>query len=56
MDRVARWLVWGSVLAIVIDLAPSLAALSYIHFCLEALRRERRGAVVSVAGNAEVGP
>ena len=29
-------------------LAPSLSALAYIHFCLEALRRLRRGAVVSV--------
>ena len=28
-------------------LAPSLAALAYIHFCLEALRRLRQGAVVS---------
>ena len=27
-------------------LAPSLAALSYIHYCLEALRRARRGASV----------
>lgn len=29
-------------------LAPSLAALAYIHFCLEALRRVRQGAVVSI--------
>ena len=29
-------------------LAPSLAALAYIHFCLEALRRLRQGAVVSI--------
>ncbi|MFB0936649.1 MAG: EI24 domain-containing protein [Propionivibrio sp.] len=29
-------------------LAPSLAALVYIHFCLEALRRLRQGAVVSI--------
>ena len=28
--------------------APSLAALAYIHFCLEALRRLRQGAVVSI--------
>jgi len=28
-------------------LAPSLAALAYIHFCLEALRRMRQGALVS---------
>ncbi len=28
-------------------LAPSLAALAYIHFCLEALRRLRQGALVS---------
>ena len=28
--------------------APSLAALAYIHYCLEALRRLRQGAVVSV--------
>ena len=32
-------------------LAPSLAALAYIHFCLEALRRLRQGAVVSVSGS-----
>lgn len=29
-------------------LAPSLAALAYLHFCLEALRRLRQGAVVAV--------
>ncbi|MBK1680229.1 EI24 domain-containing protein [Rhodocyclus tenuis] len=29
-------------------LAPTLAALAYIHFCLEALRQLRRGAVVTV--------
>ena len=29
-------------------LAPSLAALAYLHYCLEALRRLRQGAVVSV--------
>ena len=29
-------------------LAPSLAALVYIHFCLESLRRLRQGAVVSI--------
>ena len=34
-------------------LAPSLAALAYIHFGLEALRRLRQGAVVSVIGNEE---
>ena len=28
--------------------APSLAALAYIHYCLEALRRLRQGAVVSI--------
>lgn len=28
--------------------APSLAALAYIHYCLEALRRLRQGAVVAV--------
>ena len=28
--------------------APSLAALAYIHYCLEALRRLRQGAVVGV--------
>jgi len=36
-------------------LAPSLAALAYIHFCLEALRRLRRGAVVTLTGKMEVG-
>jgi CysZ protein len=30
-------------------LAPSLAALAYVHFCLEALRRLRQGAVVTVS-------
>lgn len=34
-------------------LAPSLAALAYIHFCLEALRRLRQGAVVAVIESAE---
>jgi CysZ protein len=29
-------------------LAPSLAALAYVHFCLEALRRMRQGAVVAI--------
>ena len=29
-------------------LAPSLAALAYVHYCLEALRRLRQGAVVMV--------
>ena len=29
-------------------LAPSLAALAYVHYCLEALRRLRQGAVVAV--------
>ena len=29
-------------------LAPSLSALAYIHFCLEALRRLRGGAVLSI--------
>ena len=34
-------------------LAPSLAALAYLHYCLEALRRQRGEAVVSVpAGHA----
>lgn len=34
-------------------LAPSLAALAYLHYCLEALRRQRGEAVVSVsAGRA----
>jgi CysZ protein len=30
-------------------LAPSLAALAYVHFCLEALRRLRQGAVVTIS-------
>lgn len=34
-------------------LAPSLSALAYIHFCLEALRRLRQGAVVSVQSITE---
>ena len=35
-------------------LAPSLAALAYVHFCLEALRRLRQGAVVSIIEKLEV--
>jgi CysZ protein len=35
--------------------APSLAALAYIHFCLEALRRLRQGAVVTVIEKQERG-
>lgn len=34
-------------------LAPSLAALAYVHYCLEALRRLRRGAVVTIIEPAE---
>ncbi len=34
-------------------LAPSLAALAYVHFCLEALRRMRQGAVVSIIEKPE---
>lgn len=34
-------------------LAPSLAALAYVHFCLEALRRLRQGAVVVVTNTSE---
>ena len=34
-------------------LAPSLAALAYIHFCLEALRRLRQGAVVAIVAGTE---
>ena len=34
-------------------LAPSLAALAYVHFCLEALRRLRQGAVVTVIRKSE---
>ena len=33
-------------------LAPSLAALAYLHFCLESLRRLRGDAVLSVSQNA----
>ena len=29
-------------------LAPSLAALAYVHFCLEALRRMRQGAIMTI--------
>jgi len=32
-------------------ISPSLAALAYVHFCLEALRRQRQGAVVSIVEN-----
>ena len=34
-------------------LAPSLAALIYVHFCLESLRRLRQGAVVSIQSRSE---
>ena len=54
--RLARraWLLLGVAMALLAHLpfvgllAPSLAALAYIHFCLEALRRLRQGAVVAV--------
>ena len=36
-------------------LAPSLAALAYIHFGLEALRRARQGAVVAITTTLERG-
>ena len=36
-------------------LAPSLAALAYIHYCLEALRRLRQGAVVTIIETQEGG-
>ena len=36
-------------------LAPSLAALAYVHYCLEALRRLRQGAVVSIIESQEGG-
>ena len=35
-------------------LAPSLAAPAYVHFSLEALRRLRQGAVVSIIEKLEV--
>ena len=35
--------------------APSLAALAYAHFCLEALRRLRQGAVVTIVEKSENG-
>jgi CysZ protein len=31
-------------------LVPALAALSFVHFGLEALRRSRGGAIVTIAG------
>ncbi len=34
-------------------LAPSLAALGYVHYCLEALRRLRQGAVVAIIERVE---
>ena len=36
-------------------LAPSLAALAYVHYCLEALRRLRQGAVLSVEASPSAG-
>lgn len=47
-------LVLGGVMALLVHipflglLAPSLAALAYVHFCLEALRRMRQGALVTI--------
>ena len=35
------------------DLAPSLAALAYLHFCLESLRRLRGDAVLSISQGAK---
>ena len=34
-------------------ITPALAALAYVHYCLEALRRLRQGAVVAVIENTE---
>ena len=34
-------------------LTPSLAALAYVHYCLEALRQLRQGAVVAVIQSAK---
>ena len=34
--------------------APSLAALAYIHFCLEALRRLRQGAIVAIHSDVKL--
>lgn len=34
--------------------APSLAALAYIHYCLEALRQDRNGAVVALPPKREI--
>ena len=34
-------------------ITPALAALAYVHFCLEALRRLRGGAVVAIIDNSE---
>jgi hypothetical protein len=36
-------------------LAPTLAALAYIHYTLEALRQLRQGAIVTIAGGKEAG-
>ena len=35
-------------------LTPTLAALAYTHYCLEALRRLRQGAVVTVIGQQPI--
>ena len=37
-------------------LAPSFAALSYIHYCLNALRDLRQGSVVAIIDNKEIKP
>ena len=34
-------------------LAPSLGALAYLHYCLEALRQSRKGAIVSIEYSRE---
>ncbi|MBI4740976.1 MAG: EI24 domain-containing protein [Betaproteobacteria bacterium] len=36
-------------------LAPTLAALAYIHYTLEALRQLRQGAIVTIVGEKEAG-
>ena len=57
----ANVLIWlGLVMALLTHVpllglfAPSLAALAYIHFCLEALRRLRQGAIVAIHSDVKL--
>lgn len=58
-DQAIALLVLGLLMAVLAHvpfmglIAPSLAALAYVHFCLESLRRLRQGAVVAIMESPE---